>query len=307
MRSCYHAERFIEKPDRETAEQYLAQGGYLWNSGIFLVSVKKYLESLKQFEPEVWEACRTAIAQRVGDGIFLRPDAAAFRRSPSISIDYAVMERAGDVALVQADMGWSDLGSWQALSKVIKGGAEGNQVSGDVLLEEVEDSYVRSDGRLVAVLGMKDVVVVAQDDAILVGPKSRMQEVRKLTEKLADDKREEARTHLTQQRPWGQFHRIDKGANYQVKKLTLKPGGRISLQRHYHRAEHWIVVGGTALVTRGNEVFRLGINESTYIQPGMVHRLENREEEPLHLIEVQTGTYLGEDDIERLDDHYGRR
>lgn len=300
-------ERFVEKPDQATAESYLTNGSYLWNSGIFLLSAAAYLTELERFNPAIVDACRRALAASRRDLTFLRVGAEAFAASPSDSIDYAVMEKTGHAAVVPVDMGWSDVGAWSALWDIAEKDGQGNATKGDVVLSDARNVYARSeDGLLVAVVGVENVVVVATDDAVLVAERDRAQEVKQVVERLKADRRNEHALHTTVHRPWGCYRGVDRGDRFQVKRITVKPGEKLSLQMHYHRAEHWIVVEGTALVTRGEEKVFVYENQSVYIPMGTVHRLENPGKVPLHLIEVQSGGYLGEDDIVRLDDSYAR-
>ncbi|NMX23532.1 mannose-1-phosphate guanylyltransferase/mannose-6-phosphate isomerase [Dissulfurirhabdus thermomarina] len=296
---------FVEKPDREAAEAYVA-AGCLWNSGIFLFRARRYLEELERFAPEILAACREAHARARVDLDFLRLDPEAFGACPSDSIDYAVMERTGDAVVVPLPARWSDLGSWSALWAA--GGADrrGNVFEGDVVAEDVRGCLLRAEHRLVAAVGLEDHVVVETADAVLVAPRDRVQEVKALVARLRAEGRGEAETHRRVFRPWGSYEQVDAGDRFQVKRITVKPGARLSLQRHHHRAEHWVVVRGTARITRGDEVLVLTEDQSTYIPLGTVHRLENPGKIPLEIIEVQTGSYLGEDDIVRLEDAYGR-
>lgn len=298
--------RFVEKPDAARAAQFLAGGRHLWNSGIFLFSPQAYLGELEAAAPDVLEACRAALAGSARDLTFRRLAAAPFAACPATSIDYAVMERTRRAAVVPLAAGWDDLGAWSALWQLGEKDAAGNVVHGDVLLHDTRGAYVRSDRGLVAVAGLTDVVVVATDDAVLVTDRRHAQEVKAVVDRLTAAGRTEATAPSTVHRPWGNYRAIDAGDRFQVKRIVVHPGGRLSLQRHYHRAEHWVVVSGTALVQRGDETFLLHENESAYIPAGTVHRLENPGRIPLHLIEVQSGGYLGEDDIVRLDDGYGR-
>lgn len=298
--------RFTEKPDAATAETYVASGAHLWNSGIFLMRAATYLSELERLHPDILAAAREALAGADTDLDFLRLDGDAFGKSPNISIDYAVMEPTDKGAVVPLDVGWSDVGSWDALWEITDKDNAGNVIRGDVLAEDVRDSYLRSDAGLLSVVGLDDVVVVATDNAVLVAGKKASQDVRKIVDRLRKDGRPETVTHTTTYRPWGSFQNVDVGERYQVKRITVKPGGRLSLQKHAQRAEHWVVVSGTATVTRGEDVLELEANQSTYIPIGMAHRLENKGAETLHLVEVQSGDYLGEDDIVRLEDIYGR-
>ncbi len=304
--ACFEIALFVEKPDRQTAEKFLAKGDMYWNGGMFLFRADRFLEELGRWQPEIAAAARKAVDGASMDFDFLRLDRDAFIASPSISIDYAVMERTSAAVVVPADMGWSDVGSWPALQAIETPDAMGTVQIGDVFTEDVRNAYLRSEGPLLAVLGVENVVVVATKDAVLVIDRDRAQEVKGIVEKLKAAGREEVEQHLSVSRPWGSYQCIDSGERFQVKRIMVGVGKKLSLQKHRHRAEHWVVVNGTALVTRGDETFLLGENESTYIPPGTIHRLENTTDEPLYLIEVQSGSYLGEDDIVRIDDIYGR-
>jgi mannose-1-phosphate guanylyltransferase/mannose-1-phosphate guanylyltransferase/mannose-6-phosphate isomerase len=303
---CHRVAGFSEKPDRATAERMIADGEHSWNSGMFLFPVRQLVEELGRHEPKVLEACRGALARGQADLDFCRLDPEAFSAAPGISIDYAVMERTDKAAVVPVSMGWTDVGAWPALWEVGTKDEAGNVALGDVFLQDSEDCYVRSDGVLTAVLGLRDVVTVVTEDAVLVAAKDRVQEVKRLVERLKAAGRPEATGHRRVHRPWGYYQSIHDGERFQVKRLTVNPGAKLSLQKHYHRAEHWVVVNGTALVTRDGEEILLRENESVYIPLGAVHRLENPGKVPLNLIEVQSGAYLGEDDIVRLTDTYGR-
>ncbi len=303
---AFEIDRFIEKPDRKTAQGFLAAGGYLWNSGMFLFKARRYLEELAKHAPAMLEASQAAVSAAKSDLDFLRVDAAAFAQCPSDSIDYAVMEKTDSAAVVPLDAGWSDVGSWSSLHEALDRDAAGNALRGDVLSVDTEGSFVLAESRLVATVGLKDHVVVETKDAVLVAPKDRVQDVKKLVEKIKQDGRSEHQLHREVHRPWGSYDSIENGARYQVKRLSVKPGASMSLQLHHHRAEHWIVVAGTARITRGDEVFMLEENQSTYIPLGVKHRIENPGKIPLHIIEVQSGSYLGEDDIVRFEDRYGR-
>ncbi|MEJ2632423.1 MAG: mannose-1-phosphate guanylyltransferase/mannose-6-phosphate isomerase [Acidihalobacter sp.] len=299
--------RFVEKPDLETAEVYLAGGRHLWNSGMFLFTAASYLEAMEKYAPAMLEAVRQAYSQAREDLDFLRLDADAFAACPADSIDYAVMERAeGEVAVIPLDAGWSDVGSWHALWEAGEHDDAGNRLEGDVIAVDCRDTYVHAGNRLVAALGLDDVVVAETADAVLVAARDRVQDVKTVVEQLKREKRTEWQVHREVFRPWGSYEGISLGERFQVKRIMVKPGQSLSLQKHFHRAEHWVVVQGTARVTRGDDVFTLSENESTFIPLGVVHRLENPGRIPLEIIEVQSGAYLGEDDIVRLDDVYGR-
>jgi mannose-1-phosphate guanylyltransferase / mannose-6-phosphate isomerase len=303
----FPVERFVEKPDLETARQYVDSGEYLWNSGMFLFRADRYLEELGKAAPEIVQRSKDALERSTRDLDFIRLDRDAFEACPSDSIDYAVMERTERAAVVPMDAGWSDVGSWSALLENGFCDQNGNVCHGDVLLHDVRNCYLHSSGRLVAAVGLEGHVVVETKDAVLVAPRDRVQEVKELVRKLKNDGRGEAVVHSKVYRPWGAYESIDSSDRFQVKRITVKPGQVLSLQMHHHRAEHWVVVRGTAKITRDNEVVILTEDQSTYIPLGTVHRLENPGKIPLELIEVQTGSYLGEDDIVRLEDVYGRR
>ena len=299
-------ERFVEKPDEATARGYVASGEYFWNSGMFLFRASRYLEELGRFRPDILEACRAAFAAATRDADFVRLEREAFAACPSDSIDYAVMEKTDAAAVLAVDVGWNDVGSWSALWEVAARDDAGNAHHGDVVALDCRDTYAWTDRRLVALIGLEDVVVVDTDDAVLVARKDKVQQVKDVVAGLKRDGRGEAVLHRKVYRPWGAYDSIDTGDRFQVKRITVKPGAALSLQMHHHRAEHWIVVRGTAKVTRGEEVLLLSENQSTYIPLGVQHRLENPGKVPLELIEVQSGSYLGEDDIVRFEDVYGR-
>ena len=303
---AYRAARFVEKPDLATAKDYVSSGKYLWNSGMFVFRAAKYLEELQRFRPDIRAAAEAAWKSGVRDLDFLRLDSAAFSACPSESIDYAVMERTAEGVTIEADMGWSDVGSWTALWETGKKDAGGNVSHGDVDLRDAKNCYIRAEDRLVSAIGVKDLVIVETDDAVLVADKSRVQDVKEVVAHLEREARTEHVSHSRVYRPWGYYESIDAGERFQVKRLMVKPGEALSLQLHRQRAEHWVIVSGTARITRGEEILELGENQSTYIPIGTKHRLENPGTSPLFLIEVQSGGYLGEDDIERFDDRYGR-
>ncbi|MCL1551764.1 mannose-1-phosphate guanylyltransferase/mannose-6-phosphate isomerase [Xanthomonas nasturtii] len=298
-------ERFVEKPDLATAQGYLASGEYYWNSGMFLFRASRYLEELRKFHPAIADACQKAWESGKRDADFTRLDKDAFAASPSDSIDYAVMEKTADAVVVPLDAGWNDVGSWSSLLDVSKQDAQGNAHHGDVIQLDCQNTYAYG-SRLIAMVGLEDVVVVETPDAVLVGHRDRIQEVKDVVSQIKTAGRSEATWHRKVYRPWGAYDSIDMGQRHQVKRITVKPGGVLSLQMHHHRAEHWIVVSGTAEVTRGDEVLLLTENQSTYIPLGVTHRLRNPGKLPLELIEVQSGSYLGEDDIVRFEDTYGR-
>ncbi|PCE33826.1 mannose-1-phosphate guanylyltransferase/mannose-6-phosphate isomerase [Burkholderia ubonensis] len=306
-------DRFVEKPHLELAQQYVASGEYWWNSGIFIVRASVWLKAIRHFEPAIHAACEQAVAQGKADGDFFRVDRDAFAAAPSNSIDYAVMEPLAteqpvcESVVVPLDAGWSDVGSWDAIWQILPKDAADNVGRGHVLFEDAASTYAHSEGRLVACVGTQNLVVVETPDAVLVADKSRVQDVKKIVGRIKAARGAEATDHRKVHRPWGHYDSVDTGDRFQVKRIVVKPGARLSLQMHHHRAEHWIVVRGTARITRGEETFLLSENESTYIPLGVSHRLENPGKMPLELIEVQSGAYLGEDDIVRFDDTYGRQ
>ena len=298
--------RFLEKPDAATAERFLQDGRHLWNSGMFVFTARTLLEELERHAPAVLPAVRLAVTDRQSDLDFIRLGVDAFKSCPSISIDYAVAERTSRAAVVPADLGWSDVGSWSALWDLGSKDENGNVALGDVVLEGSENCYVRSDGMLAAVVGLKDAVVVVTEDAVLAMHRGQSQDVKKIVERLKAAGRPEAVAHNRSYRPWGYYESLIQGDRFQVKRIVVTPGRQLSLQSHFHRAEHWVVVNGTARVTRDAETLIVRENESVYLPLGCVHRLENPGRIPLTLIEVQSGAYLGEDDIVRLQDTYGR-
>jgi mannose-1-phosphate guanylyltransferase/mannose-6-phosphate isomerase len=297
---------FREKPDRATAESLVASGRFFWNSGMFAFSAARYLEELERLRPEMLAAANQAYAASVRDLDFVRLDRAAFAKCPSDSIDYAVMEKTAVAVVVQTDPGWSDVGTWQALWAVSPQDKAGNVTAGDVHLHDASGCYVRAEKRHVSAIGVQDLVIVETDDALLVVPKERSQDVKEAVGRLDALSRTEHVSHTRVYRPWGYYESIDAGERFQVKRIMVKPGEALSLQMHHHRAEHWVVVSGTARVTRGEEQLLVSENESTYIPVGVKHRLENPGKVPLYLIEVQSGGYLGEDDIVRFEDRYKR-
>ncbi len=297
--------QFVEKPDRATAEDYLASGAYFWNSGMFLFRASRYLQELERLQPAMLSACRQALDEARRDTDFVRLQAEHFAACPSDSIDYAVMEKTDAAAVIALDAGWNDVGSWAALWEATAQDADGNAHHGDVIALNCRNTYAHA-SRLVAMIGLEDVVVVDTDDALLIAHRDQVQQVKDVVGRIKGSGRTHAVTHRKVYRPWGAYDSIDNGERFQVKRITVKPGGALSLQMHHHRAEHWIVVSGTAKVTRGEETILLTENQSTYIPLGVVHRLENPGRLPLELIEVQSGSYLGEDDIVRFEDVYGR-
>ena len=302
----YSLDRFVEKPDLVTAEAYVASGDYLWNSGMFLLGAKAYIAELEQFAPEILQACREAMSAATADLDFIRPDREAFLACPGESIDYAVMEKTDRGAVVSLDCGWSDVGAWSALWEVAARDEGGNAVFGDILLDRCSNSYFRSESRLVAATGVDNLVVIETADAVLVADREKVQDVKRIVSMLKSAQRPEVSLHRRVYRPWGSYESLVTSDRFQVKRIVVKPGGTLSLQMHHHRAEHWIVVHGTAEVTCEDKVFMLAEDESTYIPLGHKHRLVNPGQIPLELIEVQSGTYLGEDDIVRFEDVYGR-
>jgi len=305
--------RFVEKPNRETAQTYLDAGDFLWNSGLFVMRASTWINALGLCRPDILEACRAALQGETEDGDFVRLDRTAFEKCPADSIDYAVMERlttgqAGlpESVVIPLSAGWSDVGAWDALWKVLPKCGAGNSTRGDVLLEGCRDTLVVSESRLVACIGLSNLVVIETDDAVLVAHHDATQDVKKIVDRLKADKRSVAQWHRKVYRPWGWYDGVDVGERFQVKRIGVKPGAALSLQMHHHRAEHWIVVSGTARVTKGEEVFLVTENQSTYIPLGVKHRLENPGIVALEMIEVQSGSYLGEDDIVRFEDTYGR-
>ena len=298
--------KFIEKPPMEIAEQFVASGDYFWNSGMFVFKASRYLSELAAFASDILEASTAAYRAAKVDLDFMRIDKAAFEACRGQSIDYAVMEKTKEAVVLPLDAGWSDVGSWSSLFDALHSDEEGNVLQGDVLVHDTHDCYVHSTSRLVTAVGMDDHIIVETKDAVLVAPKGRVQDVKELVAALRKAGRSESAWHREVYRPWGSYDSIDDGDRFQVKRLTLKPGGMLSLQMHHHRAEHWIVVQGTARVTCGDKTFLLSENESTFVPIGATHRIENPGKVALHIVEVRSGTYLGEDDIVRFEDHYGR-
>jgi mannose-1-phosphate guanylyltransferase/mannose-6-phosphate isomerase len=303
----YRVAEFMEKPPLDVAQQFVSSGDYYWNSGMFVFQASRYLSELGAFAPDILAASKAAFGAAKADLDFVRIDKAEFTRCRSLSIDYAVMEKTQDALVLPLDVGWSDVGSWSSLFDALPADPEGNVLQGDVVVYDTHDSYVHSTSRLVAAVGMDDHIIVETKDAVLVAPKERVQDVKELVALLKKSGRSESSLHREVFRPWGSYDSIDNGERFQVKRLSVKPGGVLSLQMHHHRAEHWIVVEGTARITRNDEVFLLSENESTYIPVGATHRIENPGKVPLHIIEVQSGSYLGEDDIVRFEDNYGRK
>jgi mannose-1-phosphate guanylyltransferase/mannose-6-phosphate isomerase len=301
--------QFVEKPDLATAQKYLAQGGYFWNAGMFVLRASVWMAALERFRPDIASACRAAFAPRRNDGVFVRPDKAAFAAVPSESVDYAVMEKCPgvlDIRMEPLAAGWNDLGAWEAVWQVAPKDAAGNAQVGDAIVHDCRNTLVQATSRLVSLIGLDDVIVVETPDAVLVTRRERSQDVKAIVNHLGREQRGEQALHRKVYRPWGWYDSIDQGPRDQVKRIMVKPGASLSLQMHHHRAEHWIVVTGTAEVTVGEKVILLAENQSTYIPLGEKHRLRNPGKVPLELIEVQSGSYLGEDDIVRFEDTYGR-
>ncbi len=304
--NCYSVAGFVEKPDKSTAESYIEQGSYYWNSGMFMFKASTYLDALERLAPTMFEACHNAYSKSQKDMDFVRIDEASFENCPSDSIDYAIMEKVDNAVVIPVDIGWSDVGSWAALHDIGDADAMNNTIIGDVEVEASKNCYIRAETKLVVALGVDDLIVVDTDDALLVAHRGKVQDIKNIVEKLHNDGRDEVMLHKSVCRPWGCYQGIDSSDRFQAKRITVKPGAVLSLQLHHHRSEHWVVVNGTAKVTKGDEEFVLSENESTYIPLGIKHRLENIGKIPLEIIEVQTGSYLGEDDIVRFDDVYGR-
>jgi mannose-1-phosphate guanylyltransferase/mannose-6-phosphate isomerase len=304
--SACEVRRFVEKPDPDTAKAYVDGGNHFWNGGIFLFRAGTFLRELESFAPDMLAACRRAVERGSHDGDFFRMDPDSFRAAPDLSIDYAVMEKTSAAVVLPVEMGWSDVGSWSALWELGDKDQAGNVVEGDAVLHDVSQTYVRSEGPLVTGIGISDMVVVATEDAVLVAQKDRADEVRHVIAKLKSAGRTEHETHRLVHRPWGSYRTVSLGDRFQVKEIIVKPGASLSLQKHHHRAEHWVVVEGTATVVRGEETLLLHENQSIFIPLGTKHRLANPGKLQLRLIEVQSGPYLGEDDIVRFEDKYGR-
>ena len=298
--------QFVEKPDRETAERLVADGAHYWNSGMFLLPVASFLEEIERYSPEIAAASKNSVDKRKEHNGFVHLDKDAFAEAPDLSIDYAVMEHTDRAAVLPADIGWSDVGSWRALHDIKECDEYGNVVQGDVIVDDVHNSYIRGADRLVAALGVSDMVIIDTDDALLVSDTAHAADVGRMVEKLKAKKRPEMQHHKRVYRPWGYYQTIELSDRFQVKHLMVKPGAQLSLQKHHHRAEHWTVVGGTGLISVGDNTKLMSENESVYIAIGETHRLENPGKVPLHVIEVQVGSYLGEDDIVRFEDTYGR-
>ena len=302
----FEVKEFIEKPSIELAQTFINSGDHYWNSGMFLLKAGLYLNELSNFSPQIYDNCKLAVKEINQDLDFIRLNKNKFLDCPSISIDYAIMEKTNKAVVVPMDVGWSDIGSWSSLWNLSEKDSDGNAINGDVVVYDSRNSYIRTDGILVAAIGIDDLVLVASKDVIMVAHKNSVENIKFITQYLENNGREETTVSREVHRPWGKFDKIDSGERYQVKRITVKPGAKLSLQMHHHRSEHWVVVSGTAKVTKGNKTFLLSENESTYIPIGIVHALENPGKVKLELIEVQSGRYLGEDDIVRFEDLYGR-
>lgn len=302
----FQVDRFVEKPSMEIAKAYLEGGGFFWNSGMFMFRASRYLQELEKFNSRILSTCRDALARGAQDMHFTRVDHDTFAGCPDVSIDYAVMEKTADAVMVPLDADWSDIGSWSALWDAGVKNADGNCLKGDVITDKTSGCYIHATNRLVSTVGLDDLIIVETKDAILVAHKNHVQSVKNIVDQLKFSQRHEHIRHREVYRPWGVYDSIDSGERYQVKRITVKPGGKLSLQMHHHRAEHWVVVSGTARVTNGDQTYLVTENQSTYIPVGQVHSLENPGTIPLELIEVQSGSYLGEDDIVRFEDLYGR-
>ncbi|MFT5814720.1 MAG: mannose-1-phosphate guanylyltransferase [Psychroserpens sp.] len=302
----YHVDAFVEKPCAKLAMEYVNGKEHYWNSGMFLMKASRYLEELKQFRPDIYQACKASLVITSKDADFIRIDEIEFGKCPDESVDYAVMEKTVDAVVVPLDAGWSDIGSWSALWDVNTKDANGNVISGDSINYETTNTLIHGSERLIATVGVDNLVIVDTKDALLVAAKDKVQDVKKIVKQLKAEGRDEFKNHREVYRPWGKYDSIDNGERYQVKRITVKPGEKLSIQMHHHRAEHWVVVSGTAKVTNGDKTFLVTENESTYIPIGVIHALENPGQLPLEIIEVQSGSYLGEDDIVRFEDRYGR-
>jgi mannose-1-phosphate guanylyltransferase/mannose-6-phosphate isomerase len=303
---CYHIESFKEKPKKSKAEEYYDSGEYFWNSGMFVFKASKYLDEIKKYSPKIFDACNKSLQVLNKDDDFIRLDEDAFSMCPSNSIDYAVMENTADAMVIPLDAGWSDIGSWSMLFNAHKKDTNNNIVEGDIIIEDVKDSYIYSSDKLISVIGLSNIIVVDTQDALLVLNKSYDQQIKNIVQKLNENKRSEADSHTKVFRPWGYYHSIESRVGYQVKKIVVNSKSKLSLQKHKFRSEHWVIISGKAQITCGKKVFELTENQSTYIPQGEVHRLENNDINPLVIIEIQTGLYLGEDDIIRLEDDYDR-
>jgi mannose-1-phosphate guanylyltransferase len=306
-KNYFEIKSFVEKPNIKNAKEYISHGSYFWNTGIFMFKASKYLDELKKFEPRIFESCSNSINNESRDNDFIRIDKDIFSQCQKKSIDFAIMEKTNDGMVVPLNTFWSDAGSWKRLLEINKKDANGNFCDGDVLLDGVKNSFIQSTNRLVSVIGVSDLVVVETKDSILISDKKQTKKIVKIIDKLNTDKRTEQNIHTKVYRPWGFFDTIESGEDFQVKKLQVNPGSKLSLQKHQHRSEHWVVIAGEAKVTCGKNTFKLVKNESTFIPKGEIHRLENSGKNLLEIIEIQTGSYLGEDDITRLEDDYERK
>lgn len=302
----FNVDMFVEKPPLDLAQEYIASAEYYWNSGMFLFKASRYLEELQKFRPDIYHACKASLDNTEADLDFLRINKENFEACPSESVDYAVMEKTEEAIVVPMDAGWSDIGSWSSLWDVSKKDENGNSSHGDTLLHDSNNSFIRSDGKLVAAVGIDDLVIIDTKDALLVAHRDAVEDVKLIVQQLKSKSHTEWESHREVHRPWGKYDSVDNGAGYQVKRITVKPGAKLSVQKHNHRAEHWVVVSGCARVTNGDNTFLLSENESTFIPLGVIHSLENPGSVALELIEVQSGSYLGEDDIVRFEDIYGR-
>ena len=303
---AYKVAAFVEKPDMATAKNYLKSGDYLWNSGMFAFTAGSFLKELEKFNPAILKTCSEALRNAQTDLDFTRLDKTVFAACPADSIDYAIMEKTDKAVVVPLNAGWNDVGSWSSLWDVTEKDESGNAINGDVITVDAKNSYLHSDDKLIAAIGIENLVVIDTKDALMIAPKDRVQDVKLVVDQLKKQQRKEVEEHRKAYRPWGHYDSVDAGERHQTKRIIVKPGAKLSLQKHHHRAEHWVIVKGTALVTRGEEQVLLSENESTYIPLGMVHRLENPGVIPLEIVEIQSGSYLGEDDIIRFDDTYGR-
>jgi mannose-1-phosphate guanylyltransferase / mannose-6-phosphate isomerase len=297
---------FVEKPDLETAKGYLQSGDYFWNSGMFMFTAGNFLKELEKFNPRMLSVCRQALAEAKVDLDFIRLDKTTFSTCPADSIDYAILEKTDKAAVIPLDAGWNDVGSWSALWDVTEKDASGNAISGDVITKDTRNSFIFAENKLVTVIGLQDLIVVETKDAVMVAAKDKVHEVKQIVEQLKNLGRGEVDNHRKVYRPWGHYDSVDNGERHQTKRIVVKPGAKLSLQKHHHRAEHWVIVKGTAMVTKGDERILITENESIYIPLGVVHCLENPGVIPLEIVEVQSGSYLGEDDIVRFEDQYGR-
>ena len=304
--SAFDVSAFVEKPNSSVAVEYFESGEYYWNSGMFLIKASRYLKELEEYRPKISTVCKKALENTIYDNDFIRLDVEVFKMCPDESIDYAVMEHTNAAVVVPLDAGWNDIGAWSALWEVDDKDVSGNTIHGDSILHDTTNSLIHAGDRLVTTIGLDNIVIVDTKDALLVASKDKVQDVKKIVEKLKFDNRSEYKIHREVYRPWGKYESIDNGKRYQVKRITVNPGEKLSIQMHHHRAEHWIVVSGTAKVTNNDKTFLVTENESTYIPIGVVHSLENPGKMPLEMIEVQSGSYLGEDDIVRFEDRYGR-